>query len=178
MSMAEAPARVSLVAAVSAATCELCMAANAAATATVLVQHARGGSVELAACDPCVHALRRLSAATGGYATFVLGEATAPPGTARVGWAGTAPVSPPVFIAELTVDVQDAAGTRFVPRIFGRERADGTWEGWLDFVDPSSGSVLRTGRETTQSNREGVAYWASGLEPSYLEGAFARARPV
>ena len=35
--------------------------------------------------------------------------------------------------------------------------------------------VLQTDRETTQSTLEGVAYWATGLEPIYFEGAFDRA---
>ena len=39
----------------------------------------------------------------------------------------------------------------------------------------TGGPALRTGRETTQPNRDAVANWASGLEPVYLEGAFARA---
>ena len=36
-------------------------------------------------------------------------------------------------------------------------------------------TVRRSGRETTQSNREHLAYWATGLEPTYFEGAFSRA---
>jgi len=43
-----------------------------------------------------------------------------------------------------------------------------------DLVAVGEAVVLRTGQETTQSNLEGVAYWASGLETAYLEGAFAR----
>jgi hypothetical protein len=39
----------------------------------------------------------------------------------------------------------------------------------------NGGPALRTGRETTQPNRDAVAYWASGLEPVYFEGAFVRA---
>jgi hypothetical protein len=35
---------------------------------------------------------------------------------------------------------------------------------------------LRTDQETTQSTREDVLYWATGLEPTYREGAFARAK--
>ena len=34
---------------------------------------------------------------------------------------------------------------------------------------------LRTGQETSQPNRDALAYWASGLEDVYLEGALARA---
>ncbi|HWN41984.1 MAG TPA: hypothetical protein VNW71_07155 [Thermoanaerobaculia bacterium] len=67
-------------------------------------------------------------------------------------------------------------GTSYVLRAWGESRTDGTWEGWLEFV-PSGGEgrELRTGQETTQANRDAVAYWASGLEPIYFEGAFARA---
>jgi hypothetical protein len=36
--------------------------------------------------------------------------------------------------------------------------------------------TLRTEQETSQPNRVAVEYWASGLEPIYLEGAFARAQ--
>jgi hypothetical protein len=68
-------------------------------------------------------------------------------------------------------------GTVYRARTCASQRDDGTWVGWLEF-EPADGSrsVLRTGRETTQSNREAVAYWASGLEPVYLEGALRRAR--
>jgi hypothetical protein len=37
------------------------------------------------------------------------------------------------------------------------------------------GRELRTGQETSQPNRDAVAYWAGGLEPIYFEGAFTRA---
>ena len=77
---------------------------------------------------------------------------------------------------EMAQRVQDAAGAEYVAQAFGRGRSDGTWEGWLEFVNVATGTVLRTGRETTQSKRDDVAYWASGLEPSYIRGAFARAR--
>jgi hypothetical protein len=50
-----------------------------------------------------------------------------------------------------------------------------TWAGFVEFV-PERGERLRTGHETTQSNIEGVAYWATGLELVYLDGALSRAR--
>jgi hypothetical protein len=34
---------------------------------------------------------------------------------------------------------------------------------------------LTTANETTQPDRHAVEYWAAGLEPLYLEGAFSRA---
>jgi hypothetical protein len=56
-------------------------------------------------------------------------------------------------------------------------RRGGTWEGWLEFRPDKNGiPILRTDRETTQPDRDALAYWASGLEPLYFEGAFARAR--
>jgi hypothetical protein len=35
---------------------------------------------------------------------------------------------------------------------------------------------LLTEQETSQPNRTAIEYWALGLEPIYLEGAFARAQ--
>jgi hypothetical protein len=70
--------------------------------------------------------------------------------------------------------VRDAGGAEYTAHAYGEARADGNWEGWLEF-HPAEGEVLRTNRETTQPNREALSYWASGLEPVYLDGAFARA---
>ena len=70
--------------------------------------------------------------------------------------------------------VRDASGDDHVAYAYGEQRPDGTWEGWLEFRS-ALGDVRRTERETTQPNREALAYWASGLEPVYLDGAFARA---
>jgi len=50
-------------------------------------------------------------------------------------------------------------------------------DGWLEFHPTDKRkSVLRTEQETSQPNRIAIEYWASGLEPIYLEGAFARAQ--
>jgi hypothetical protein len=70
--------------------------------------------------------------------------------------------------------VRDSRGEEFAASAHGEERADGKWEGWIEFRSPS-GDVRRTGRETTQPDRDALRYWASGLEPLYLDGAFARA---
>ena len=70
--------------------------------------------------------------------------------------------------------VRDSHGEEFTASAHGEERAGGTWEGWLEFRT-ASGEVRRTERETTQPNREALRYWASGLEPIYLDGAFSRA---
>ncbi len=59
--------------------------------------------------------------------------------------------------------------------VLGTERGDGTWSGWIEFVPTGGGGRLRTGQETSQPNRAALAYWASGLEDVYLEGALKRA---
>ena len=65
------------------------------------------------------------------------------------------------------------AGRTYRAQVAGRP--DGTiWEGWIEFVATDGSDVRRTPRETTQPNRQALAYWATGLSSTYLEGAFAR----
>jgi hypothetical protein len=80
------------------------------------------------------------------------------------------------LIREHSTRIEESTGTLYLVRTYGQEREDGMWEAWLQF-DPEGGAgpALRTGRETTQPNRGAIDYWAAGLEPVYLEGAFARA---
>jgi hypothetical protein len=78
-------------------------------------------------------------------------------------------------LAEFQKTTRDASGREYHARAWGRECADGHWEGWLEFIPLGGSDVLRTSRETTQPNRNDTAYWASGLEPVYLEGALRRA---
>jgi hypothetical protein len=59
-------------------------------------------------------------------------------------------------------------------RVIGHERADGIWEGVIEFV--RDGSRLITGIETTQTNADALEYWATGLQPVYFEAALRRAR--
>ena len=70
--------------------------------------------------------------------------------------------------------VYDRDGRRFEARACGRERENGQWEAWLEFVEAQTGEVLRTQRETTQPNLADTTYWATGLTPVYLEGALER----
>ena len=77
-------------------------------------------------------------------------------------------------MAELIQTYLDIAGGNYNAHVMGEEREDGTWEGWIEFGG-WAGDERRTGRETTQPSREALAYWASGLEPVYLEGALTRA---
>ena len=81
------------------------------------------------------------------------------------------------LIHEYIIHVRTREGDAYRTRTYGERRADGTWEGWLEF-DPIDGygPTLRTERETSQATRDALEVWASGLEPVYFEGAFARAR--
>jgi hypothetical protein len=65
-------------------------------------------------------------------------------------------------------------GVTYRAYVHGSERPDGMWVGWIEFVGGSR--RLRTEQETSQSNRDALAYWASGLEDIYFEGALHRAR--
>jgi hypothetical protein len=79
-----------------------------------------------------------------------------------------------------SAQVRSPNGTEYQARIFGEPRSDGTWMGWLEFVPVADrrAPTLRTEQETSQPDRQAVEYWAGGLEPVYLEGALARARPA
>lgn len=73
--------------------------------------------------------------------------------------------------------VSDERGT-FHARAVTRERTDGTWEGWLEFVPPDMTGSRRyvTPIETRQRDRVTMERWASGLTSVYADGALARAR--
>jgi len=66
---------------------------------------------------------------------------------------------------------------KYTIQVCGQERADATWEGWIEFHPTDSNRpILTTEQETSQPNRRALEYWADGLKPIYLEGAFARAQ--
>jgi hypothetical protein len=65
-------------------------------------------------------------------------------------------------------------GRLYTAQACGRQRDDGTWEGWLEFVPDDGSVVLRSQRETTQPNLADLEYWATGITPVYLQGALER----
>lgn len=79
------------------------------------------------------------------------------------------------LIHEFSAPIVDARGVRHTARIRGDADDNGHWQGWLEFVPFDGGPALRTGRETTQSRREHLEYWATGLSDTYLEQALRRA---
>jgi hypothetical protein len=59
----------------------------------------------------------------------------------------------PEFIHEHSTRVKDEDGTDYVVRIYGQDRLDGTWEGWLEFHPMDKRKpTLRTEQETSPSN--------------------------
>jgi amphi-Trp domain-containing protein len=93
----------------------------------------------------------------------------------RVTWDFFSPA--PQLIHQHSERVQDTLGNLYEVFIYGAPRLDGTWEGWLEFV-PLSAALpsSRTDRETTQPDLAALGYWSTGLEPTYLAGAFERAK--
>jgi len=72
---------------------------------------------------------------------------------------------------EVFVDGAD----RYRARVVAAPYRDSMWQGSIEFHPVSGGSLCRTGRETVQPGRAAVVYWAEGLEPLYLDGAYERA---
>ena len=162
MAQASEPARIGLVAGSSATACELCTAPNVVPATTVIISHTRGGIVQLGACDWCVRAVRRLSAASGGQAAFALSEAAGPPPSAvRAAPPAQRAVTPPVLIKELFPELQDSGGINYVVRVLGRERIDGTWEG----LSSSSQLELRSSSERAPKLRRATGrIWLTGRQ--------------
>ena len=79
------------------------------------------------------------------------------------------------LVHERTIGLRDDSGGVYDrARVYGERQADGRWAGFIEFVGVD-GRVVRTPRETTQRNPDDLAYWATGLEPVYFEGALDRA---
>jgi hypothetical protein len=77
-------------------------------------------------------------------------------------------------VAEVLVQFTDGVpgeGIHYTAKACGAPMADGLWH---EFTPSDGGAVLRSGRETTQPNREDTVYWATGLTGIYLEGALRR----
>jgi hypothetical protein len=81
------------------------------------------------------------------------------------------------LIHDFVSQIADADGHVYTARAMGRQRKGRTvWEGWLEFAPVGGRGIVRRSQiETTQPNREALKYWASGIEPVYLEGALERA---
>lgn len=80
------------------------------------------------------------------------------------------------LIREHHTRIHTPEGLTYVASTRAEQTLTGTWEAWLEFHPVERGApVLKTGRETSQASRQAIDVWASGLEATYLEGAFGRA---
>lgn len=82
------------------------------------------------------------------------------------------------LIHEFSRTVASEEGVGYLARIRGEVDESGHWDGWIEFVPQDGGPVRQTPRETTQSNREHLEYWASGLSEDFLQMALRRARTL
>ena len=62
----------------------------------------------------------------------------------------------------------------YVARIAARLSVDGQWEAWIEFSPEGGGPVLRSQRETTQSDLPSIERWAGRLSLVYLQGSLER----
>ena len=79
------------------------------------------------------------------------------------------------IIEHLPYIVTDMHAREYYVSVAGYRRADGEWEGWLEYVPLDESDALITPTETTQSNRRALQHWAEALTETYVQGAFARA---
>ncbi len=81
-----------------------------------------------------------------------------------------------MLVHEHVALVRDPDGTAYRACVWARRAPLGRWSGFVEFVpERGGGRAERTGSETTQPSSAGVARWATGLGPLYLEGALRRA---
>ncbi len=83
--------------------------------------------------------------------------------------------TPIQLVRQYTPILKAPTGETFVARAYMDRQPGGLWEAWLVFFSLTTGAALATDRETTQGKREHVLYWATGLSPTYLQGALERA---
>jgi hypothetical protein len=79
------------------------------------------------------------------------------------------------FVHEYATPIRTASGETYRARVYADQQPGGLWEAWFVFFPAQGGRPLATDRESTQSKREDIVYWATGISPAYLEGALTRA---
>ena len=72
------------------------------------------------------------------------------------------------LVHERDIAITDGTGRLYdCVRVHASPQVGGTWAGIIEFLPADGSEGVRSGRETTQSTPDAVAYWASGLEPGY-----------
>jgi hypothetical protein len=79
------------------------------------------------------------------------------------------------LVHERPIALRDDEGTVYdLARVYAVAQSDGRWGGFIEFVPADASDSVRSPRETTQRSVQDVAYWATGLELVYFEGALDR----
>jgi len=78
------------------------------------------------------------------------------------------------LVHQYATTLRTASGEIYLARVYA-DQPSGLWEAWFAFFPVHGDRTLATDRESTQSKREDVVYWATGITPAYLEGALTRA---
>jgi hypothetical protein len=71
--------------------------------------------------------------------------------------------------------IRSPDGRTWVAQAWANKLLRGEWRGWFAFLPDDGGEPAWTDPETTQARLAWIRYWASGIQPLYLEGALARA---
>jgi hypothetical protein len=79
------------------------------------------------------------------------------------------------IVLDLEPPVTTDSGLLYRASVVARAGADGHWNAWLEFVEPDSQEVRRTGIETHQASEANLHRWATMLGDVYLRGALERA---
>jgi hypothetical protein len=165
-------------------TCDWCTTPDSPLDAIVTVRHSTGVMVRFVACEPCSAAMNRVVTAIGPDAQLshsALGDSAGrsyPKAVLRPRVRQEPYLETEEVLGEADHLVLDLEGKEYVVRFCGGRRSDGMWIGWLEFARVGTEELLRTGQETSQSDKDGLLYWASGQGPAYFEGAFLRATKV
>lgn len=70
--------------------------------------------------------------------------------------------------------VSGSNGRSYVAKICGCRRSDDRWDSWVEFIPTGGWPVLRSRRETTQSDLRNLERWSERLTRVYLEGSLER----
>ena len=81
-------------------------------------------------------------------------------------------------VREYSLTAGDPNPRAWLARVRGEQDDTGLWHGWIELLPIDGGPAKQTGRETTQSSLDALAYWVTGLETVYLEGALDRSIPL
>jgi hypothetical protein len=76
---------------------------------------------------------------------------------------------------KLDVVVRPDVGGTFDTWVHAAQRAEGRWEGRLEFRPTPSGDSIVTPVQTTQTNEAAIFSWATGLSVAHIEHAFRTA---